>query len=121
MINTEAYSKLSNTCKMMLFGNIINTSKPLTIFRNSINSKNSILDACLGSCSGCPLTYVPLACSLIKQITEISQNMLAVTYRVCGLRLGPNFAMRLAADKNIYLWLTVEEMHAFADFNGKYL
>ena len=42
-------------------------------------------------------------------------------YRVFGLRLGPNFVMRLVMDKNIYLPLTVEKMHAFADFNDDYL
>ena len=40
-----------------------------------------------------------------------------VMYRVYGLRLGPNFVVRLAADKNFYLQLTVEKMHAFAVFN----
>ena len=44
-----------------------------------------------------------------------------VMYRVCGLRLGPNFVLWLAADKNFYLWLTVEIMHAFAVFSDKYL
>ena len=42
-------------------------------------------------------------------------------YRVCGLRLGPNFAVRLSADKNFYLQLTVEKMHAFVVFGDKYL
>ena len=42
-------------------------------------------------------------------------------YRVSGLRLGLNFVVRLAADKNFHLWLTVEKMHAFAVFNDKYL
>ena len=41
--------------------------------------------------------------------------------RVCGLRLGPNFVVRLAADKNFYLRLTVEKMLAFAVFNNKYI
>ena len=40
-----------------------------------------------------------------------------VMYRVYGLRLDPNFVVRLAADKNFYLQLTVEKMHAFAVFN----
>ena len=40
--------------------------------------------------------------------------------RVCGLRLGPNFAVRLAAENNFCLWLTVEKMHALAVFNYKY-
>ena len=35
-------------------------------------------------------------------------------YRVCGLRLGPNFGVWPAAGKNFYLWLTVEKMRAFA-------
>ena len=38
-----------------------------------------------------------------------------------GLRLGPNFVVRLAAEKNFYLQLTVEKKHAFAFFNNKYL
>ena len=42
-------------------------------------------------------------------------------YRVCGLQPGPNFVVRLAADKNFYLRLTVEKMHPVAVFNDKYL
>ena len=44
-----------------------------------------------------------------------------VTYRVSGLRLGPNFVVRLAADKIFHLRLTVEKMHASAVFSNKYL
>ena len=42
-------------------------------------------------------------------------------YRVCGLRLGPNFGMRLTAKKNFYLRLTVEKIDPFAVFSEKYL
>ena len=42
-------------------------------------------------------------------------------YRVFGLRLGPNFGVWPAADKNLYLWLTVEKILALADFTKKYL
>ena len=42
-------------------------------------------------------------------------------YRVCGLRLGPNFEVLLTAEKNFYLRLTVEKIHAFAVFNEIYL
>ena len=41
--------------------------------------------------------------------------------RVCGLRLGPNFVVRRAADKNFYSWITDEKIHAFAVFSDKYL
>ena len=42
-------------------------------------------------------------------------------YRVCGLRQGPNFGMRLTAVKNFYLRLAIEKIHAFAVFTEKYL
>ena len=42
-------------------------------------------------------------------------------YRVCGLRLGPNFGVRPATGKNFYLRLTVEKMCAFTVFTQKYL
>ena len=42
-------------------------------------------------------------------------------YRLCGLRLKPNFRVRLTADKNFYLFLTVEKMHIFAIFTEKHL
>ena len=42
-------------------------------------------------------------------------------YRVCGLRLRPNFVVRPAAVKNFHLRLTVEKMLAFAVFSNKYL
>ena len=42
-------------------------------------------------------------------------------YKVCGLRSGPNFEVRLVADNNFNLPLTVKEMHAFAVFKDKYL
>ena len=42
-------------------------------------------------------------------------------YRFRGLRPGPNFVVRLAADKNFYLRLTVGNMHALVVFNDKYL
>ena len=34
-------------------------------------------------------------------------------YRASGLRLCPNFGMRLTTDRNFYLRLTVEKMHVF--------
>ena len=40
-------------------------------------------------------------------------------HRVCGLWQGPNFGLRLTAEKNFYLRLTVEKMHAFAVFTKK--
>lgn len=42
-------------------------------------------------------------------------------YRFYGLRLGPNFWVRAATDKNFYLLLTVEKIYAFAVFTEKYL
>ena len=42
-------------------------------------------------------------------------------YRVYGFQLGPNFKVQLTAEKNICLRLTVDKMHAFADFTEKYL
>ena len=42
-------------------------------------------------------------------------------YMVCGLRRDPNFVVRPAAEKNFYLRLTVEKMHAFAVFSNKCL
>ena len=42
-------------------------------------------------------------------------------YRIYGLRLGPNFGMRLVAGKNISLRLTFEKMYPFAVFTEKYL
>ena len=41
--------------------------------------------------------------------------------KVCGLRLGPNFVLRLAADKNFYLRFTFEKMHVFPVCNDKHL
>ena len=51
----------------------------------------------------------------------LSISSLGIMYRVCGLWLGPNFAVRLVADKNFYLRLTVEEKYAFAVFSNEYL
>ena len=42
-------------------------------------------------------------------------------YRVYGLRLGPNYGVGPAADKNFYFRLTIEKMYAFAVFTKKYL
>ena len=42
-------------------------------------------------------------------------------YRVRGLRLTQISEAQLAADKNFYLWLAVEKMHAFAVFTEKKL
>ena len=44
-----------------------------------------------------------------------------VMYSVCALLLGPNFGVRLMADKKFYLRLTVEKMHALVVFTEKYL
>ena len=41
--------------------------------------------------------------------------------KVWGLRLGSNFGMQLAADKNFYLRLTFKEMRGFVVFIEKYL
>ena len=41
-------------------------------------------------------------------------------YKVCSLRLGPNFRVCSAADKKFYLRLTVEKMCGFAVFTDKY-
>ena len=46
---------------------------------------------------------------------------MGVMYRVCGLRLSLNFVVRLAAENNFYLRLTIEKMYAFAVFKDKYL
>ena len=37
-------------------------------------------------------------------------------YNIYGLRQGPNVGVRPKANKNFYLWLTVEKIHAFAFF-----
>ena len=42
-------------------------------------------------------------------------------YRPSSFWLGPNYVVWLAAEKNFYLWLTVEKMHAFALFNNRYV
>ena len=42
-------------------------------------------------------------------------------HKDCGLCLGPNIWVQLAADKKIYLRLTVNKMRAFSDFTDKYL
>ena len=47
--------------------------------------------------------------------------MLREMYRVYGLRLGPNYGVGPAADKNFYFRLTIEKMYAFAVFTEKYL
>ena len=44
-----------------------------------------------------------------------------VIYRVCSLRLGPNFVVQLAVDKKFYLRSTFEKMQAFSVFSNKYL
>ena len=46
---------------------------------------------------------------------------MGVMCRVCGLRMSSNFGVWLTANKNFYLQLTVEKMHAFAVFTEKYL
>ena len=42
-------------------------------------------------------------------------------FRVGRFWLCPNIRVRLAFDKNFYLWLTVGKTHAFAVFTEKYL
>ena len=42
-------------------------------------------------------------------------------YRVSLLRLGLNFEVRPAANKNFYLWLMLETMRALSVFAKKYL
>ena len=51
----------------------------------------------------------------------VSPKQMEGMYGVFGLRLGPNFVVRLAADKNFCLQLTVEKMQAFAVFNDRNL
>ena len=53
----------------------------------------------------------------MKELKSLSRDM----YRVCNFRMDPNLVVRLAADKNFYLRLTVENAHAFEIFNYKYL
>ena len=36
---------------------------------------------------------------------------------IYGLRMGPNFVARVAADKNFYMRLVVEKMHTVKAFN----
>ena len=47
--------------------------------------------------------------------------MMGIMHRVYGLKLSPNFAVRLVADKNFHLRLTIEKMHTFVVLNDKYL
>ena len=54
-------------------------------------------------------------------ITQHGWPIKVVIYRICGLRLGPNFWVWLTAEKNFYLRLTTEKMHGFAAFTEKYL
>ena len=42
---------------------------------------------------------------------------MGVMYWVYGLWLGPNFIVWQVADKNFYLRLKIEKVHAFAVFN----
>ena len=42
-------------------------------------------------------------------------------YRLCSLRLGPNFGVRSVAGKNLYLRLMVQKMHAFVVYTERYL
>ena len=44
-----------------------------------------------------------------------------VMYKVFGLRLGPSFEVRPAADKNVYWRLVVEKIYVFAVFSKKHL
>lgn len=47
--------------------------------------------------------------------------MMGIMHRVYGLKLSPNFAVRLVADKNFHLRLTIEKMHTFVVLNDEYL
>ena len=42
-------------------------------------------------------------------------------YRVCSLQLGPNFVVRLAAEKSFHLRLTVELLTQISHFNLRFL
>ena len=46
---------------------------------------------------------------------------MGVMHRVFRLQLGPNFGVRLTADKNLCWRLAVEKTHVFAVFMEKYL
>ena len=50
---------------------------------------------------------------------SFGETYVGVLYRVCGLRLSPNFRVRPVAEKNLYLRLAVEKIRAFAVFNKK--
>ena len=68
-------------------------------------------------------TYIQLQSNLIIEplFRKIRISFQRIMYKVCSLRLGPNFGIRPAAGKNFSLWLTFEKMRAFAVFNDKYL
>ena len=60
------------------------------------------------------LSFLPIFCFLFstdpkKQLQSVQQGAM---YRVCVLRMHPKFGLRLTPDKNFYLQLTVEKMHA---------
>ena len=61
-----------------------------------------------------------------KELKEIFADSVSVAkgggmYGDCDFWLGSNFIVHVAADKNFYLRLTVDKMHAFAFLNDKYL
>ena len=53
--------------------------------------------------------------------SKSSASSMGVMYSIYGIQLGPNFVLWLAADKNLYLRLTVAKIHAFLVLNKKYL
>ena len=60
---------------------------------------------------------------MTKSLARINEksSIQGAVYKVYGLRLGPNFEVRLTAENNFYLRLTAEKMHAFGVFAEKYL
>ena len=59
--------------------------------------------------------FIPAHCILYNEANRFG----CVVCRACGLWLGPNVLVRLAAGKNFYLWLITEKIHASAVFSVK--
>ena len=55
------------------------------------------------------------------KFSTLGKRKSVLVYRVCGLRLGPNFGVRPTTGKNSYLSLTVKKMVALTIFTEKYL
>ena len=66
-------------------------------------------------------TLISVNTKIFKKTGINSWNRGTVMYRVSGLRLGPNFGLRLTDDKSFYLRLTVTKIHVLAVFTGKCL